>query len=210
MMQAQIPFLYLPDAISLAIIVIALFLLRHLAIEHFRQELLKIRNKLILFCSDAKFPLDHPACLHIHNEITLLGRIVERISPANLFFIRRVCKDALRNDPRFVLPFAPDRLGEKLDKIANRRMAEKLLITQLEINLTLGSFYLLGSLSGWMISLRGLYKVAFRKLAGHPKRKLDKRMDMAERLISRIGYETFVLIFMKTRAAEPPILIPTA
>ena len=201
-MQVPIPFLYLPDAISLAFIVIALHLLRHLAIEHFRQELLKIRNKMVLFCCDAGFPLDHPACLHIHDQITLLGGIAKRISPANLLYIRRVCAEPFKNNPAHILSFAPGHFGEKLDKIESIRIAEKLLTTQLEINLTLGSLYLLGSLSGWMLSSRFLYKIAFRKLAGHPKKKLDMRIDLAERFISRIGYKTLVLISIPMKAKE--------
>jgi len=209
-MNAQLPFLYLPDAISLAFIIIALLLLRHLAIEHFRQELLKIRNKMVLFCCDAGFPLDHPACLHIHNEITLLGRMAERISPANLFYIRRVCMEAFKDDPGHVLSFAPDHLGEKLNKIENSRIVEKLFITQLEINMTLGSLYFLGSLSGWIISARILYKIAFRKLADHPRKKLDRRLDLAERFISDAGFKTLMLITINTKATKPLLSSPAA
>lgn len=209
-MKAQIPFLYLPDAISLALIMIALLVLRRSAIEHFRQELLKVRNKMLLFCCDARFPVDHPACLHIYNQITLLNRIAATISPANLFYIRRVCKEAFKNDPLHLLPFTPNHFGEKLAKIENRRIAEQLSMAQLEINLTLGSLYLLGSLSGWVISSRFLYKIAFRKIPDHPKKKLDKRIDLAERFISRVGYRTHVLISIKTKATEPLLSPPSA
>jgi hypothetical protein len=209
-MSAQIPFLYLPDAISLAFIVIALLLLRRLAVEHFRQELLKIRNKLVLYCCDVGFPLHHPACLHIHDEITLLGRIAERISPANLYYVRRVCMEAFKDNPLEVFSLATDPFGERRDKIENERIAEKLLITQLEIDLTLGSLYLLGSLSGWIISARILYKIAFRKVAAHPRGKLDKRMDLAERFISRIGYRTLVLIAINTKANQILLSSPSS
>jgi hypothetical protein len=207
-MNMSIPFLYLPDAISLALLVVALILLRRSAIEHFRQELLKIRHRMVVYCCDIGFPLRHPAYLHIHDEITLLDRIAQRISPAHLFFIRRVCNEAFTNESLRFLPCKPDRLEEKLDKIGNKRLAEKLRTTQLEINLTLGSLYLLGSLSGWMLSSRFLYKIAFRKIPGHPKKKSDKRIDLAERFISRIGYRMLLLISITTKATKP--LIPSS
>jgi hypothetical protein len=206
-MNTPIPFLYLPDAISIALLVAVLVLLRRLGLEHFRQELIKVRNKLVLACCDAGFPLDHPACLYIHDEIASLERIAEKISPANLLYVRRIWKEISKGDPANVLSYMPDPLGQKLARIENARIAEKLFITQIEINLTLGSLYLLGSLSGWAVASRFLYKIALRKIPGDARKKLDKRMDLAERLISFIGYKVLVLLSLKTKAVIP--LVPS-
>jgi hypothetical protein len=196
------PFLYLPDAVSLALLVITLTLLRRSAVEHFHQELLKIRSELMLYCCDIGLPVDHPAYLHIQDEISRIGGIAEKISPARLFFAHCLFKRAFTDESSQVLPFTVGNFGKKLSNLENHQIVEKLSRFQLEINLSLGSLYLLGSISGWILSSRLLLKICARMVARSSKKRIDNHLDLGERLISRLGQQTLTLVFSTTKVLD--------
>jgi hypothetical protein len=207
--ETFMPFLYLPDVVSLALLLITLNFLRRSAVEHFRQELLKIHNDMILYCCDIGLPFNHPACLHIRHEISLVSGMAEKISPARMLFIHRILKRASANESSQSLAIGSN-LERKLSEIENHKIAEKLRGFQLEINLSLGSMFLLGSISGWMLSAQLLFKIAFRKAARRPKKRINNPLDLAEKLISRLGQQTLMLIFASTKALNLPPILPAS
>ena len=48
-MTYSLPFIYLPDAVTLILLLVAFQMLRKIAVDHIRQELSLIREKLLLY-----------------------------------------------------------------------------------------------------------------------------------------------------------------
>ena len=57
----------------------------------------------------------------------------------------------------------------------------------MEMNIALGIFYLMGSLSGWFVLLALGPKMIKRTFSHHQDRRIDVFFDMVERVLGRLG-----------------------
>lgn len=184
------PFLYLPDALSLTLLFVALTLLRRSAIAHLRQELLRLRQEMILYWSCNELPFDHAAYQELRALLARVAELAPRLSPARFFFINRIVR---RNRLGEMLPSQGGELALiGLGSAEERKAKLKLQRLHLEMNLAVGTFFLLGSISGWMLLCSILIRVAFRKVTGRSAHA-PTVFDLAEKLISRIGFDALNL-----------------
>jgi len=180
------PFLYLPDAISLALLIAALTLLRRSAVAHVRQELLRLRKDMIVYWGAGGLPFDDPEYLRVRALLVRAAAVAPRLSPAHCFFLDRL----LHSGSAAVTPAIPS-----FDSQPARGKAKiKLDRISLESNLAVGSFFLLGSLSGWMMICSLLIRLAARKIRGRKPANPASVLDLAEKLISRIGFRAMNIV----------------
>jgi len=179
-----VPFLYLPDALSLTLLIIVLVLLRRAAVVHVRQELAKIRNEALLFWSGNSLHLGSPAYRCLKAQIISAARVADKLSPARLLVASRLS----RMPARAGLAVHPgESLEHYLRLINDNAVRKELRRIQLEIQLSLGVFYLLGSVSGWMLSLWLGVRVSRRTFSRRSHNSFDNLFDLAERLFAVIG-----------------------
>jgi hypothetical protein len=167
---SPIPFLYLPDAVSLLLLCAGLMLLRELAVEHLRIEMEQVRAALRGASGTADLSI----------LVDAIDRLAPRISPARLFFIQRAARPAARLDP--IADFE-----RRAEAPAERSQREKLLHLRFETLMRTGLFVLLGSVSGWILSLQLLARIVWR-LRGYPRRdRADRFVDLWEKLVPSVG-----------------------
>ena len=185
------PFLYLPDAVSLTLLFVALTLLRRAAIEHLRQELLRLRKEMILYWSGNELPFDHAAYQQLRALLAQVAELAPRLSPARFFFIHRLAR---RIGPAKELPLpAGECSGGQSGSSGDRKAGLKLQRLHLEMHLSVGAFLLLGSISGWMLLCSILVRLVLKKLGGRPARKVGV-FDLTEKLVSRVGFDAVKLV----------------
>jgi len=188
-----IPFLYLPDALSLLLLWIALSLLRELAVEHLRIGLAHLRNEAIECGSAAGTTLQQPAYSGLQRLIDSTDRLASKISPARLFFVHRLRRRVLGSGDRDLLA---DPLGEferQAAAIAQKQVRDRLLRLRLEMVLKLGLFLLAGSVSGWILLLWLLVRIVWRLRSRPARERVDRFVDVWERLVSQLGRQTLLL-----------------
>jgi hypothetical protein len=190
------PFLYLPDAISLTILLLALCLLRRSAIAHLRQELIQNRKDLLLLWFENDLPHNHMAYTGLSRLIDDAIKLVPRISPARLYFLFRLSEEVLGNRPRSFMPWPDDTLSRQFESIPNKRIREKLWRIRLEMNFSLGTFYLMGSLSGWLLSCSIMLRLLRKSFSHSPRAGMDAFFDLAEKTLARTGRHVQRLIFL--------------
>jgi hypothetical protein len=181
------PFLYLPDAVSLILLVVVLSLLRQTAGDHCRQELHRLRLGALLFWSDEGLPLSHRAYVDLARQIRAASELTDRVSPARLFFISHRCG---KLPPQACLQRLPDwcgNLGSAIEELDDRKAREKARRIQLEFEISFGMFYLLGSLSGWMVAAVLSFRVIRRMMLRKPDSRTDWAFDLIEKVFSRLG-----------------------
>ncbi len=182
------PFLYLPDSISLALLLPVLGMLRRSAIAHLHQELFRIRQDIFFHWSDQDLPLNHPAYVRLGSRIDSVSRLAVKLSPARLFFIFRLCKRLIGSNRTELVDAPASRLAYQLEGIDNRYAREKLLRAHLEINFSIGLFFLLGSISGLIFFAVVLFHLLRRVMRDASQKRVDRLFDLAERLFARVGY----------------------
>ena len=182
------PFLYLPDAISLAFLLIVLTLLRRTAIAHIQQELCGIRNELFVYCSIKKLPLSHTAYLNLSHRIDSASRLAPEVSRARLFFTGSLASETGKSGNEHPLPNPASELSLHIKSIEDKEIREKLRRFELETSLSFGVFFLLGSISGWIYMSWLLMRLLVRLVSRRPPgSRVDWFFDMAERLIASLG-----------------------
>jgi hypothetical protein len=182
-----LPFLYLPDAVTLVLLLLVLGLLRSVAVSHIRQEMLVIRKEMLSFRLNSSLERDVEGYLALLGLIDASIRLAPRLSPARLLFTYRLeRREAQKGRP---LPLAdPARaVGLIIDRTKNKIGREKLKRLQMEINLGMGTFLLMGSISGWGVFLVVVIKMIRRSVTHHPAHRIDAFFDMTERVLSRFG-----------------------
>ncbi len=182
------PFLYLPDSLSLALLLPLFGMLRRSAVAHLHQELLRIRQDMFFFWFDQKLTFSHPAYIHLGRRIDSASRLAVKLSPARLFFIFRLCKGLIQTDGREPGEARASQLAHQLEGIDNRYAREKLLRAHLEINFSIGLFFLMGSISGLVLFAVVLFHLLRRAMRGASKERVDRLFDLAEKLFARVGY----------------------
>ncbi len=196
-----LPFLYLPDAVTLILLMLILSTLRSVAVVHLRQELLVIRREMLLIrlagvTRQAAAPYDGLRAL-----LDSCIRVAPRLSPARLFFLYRLQRKQtmLGNPPPFT-----DRaraVHAAIALLGDQSAGEKLRRLQMEMNLSLGSFYVMGSLSGWAVLFCLVPRMVKRSVARRDSHRTDSFFDMLERVLGRLGRNAQKLGF----ATEPGI-----
>jgi hypothetical protein len=133
-------------------------------------------------------------CSRLYQELrALLAKIAElapRLSPARFFFIHRLVRRSGLGE--MLLSQGGELALTRLENAAERKAQLKLQRLHLEMNLGVGTFVLLGSISGWMLLCSILIRVAFRKVTGRSA-YAPTIFDLAEKLISRIGFDALNL-----------------
>ncbi len=186
------PFLYLPDALSLAMMIVALCLLRRLAVAHFCQEVHRQRLDLLLYWADKGLPAAHPAYAGVLGGMGLASGLAPAISPARLLFVSRYFRKNRRNCLRGLLPAGIDEQGPGLLGLKDGKVRESLRRVQLEFDISLGTYYLLGSISGWFLTV-GIAVRLIRRVARRPADRIGWAFDAMEKIFSHLGRRAFRL-----------------
>jgi hypothetical protein len=181
-----LPFLYLPDAVTLILLILVLSELRKVAISHLRQELLILRKEMISFWLHNGLDRADAGYLALRDLIDVSIRLAPRLSPARLLFIQRLQKHGAqqRGSP---FPDPASDVSARIGRILNQAGKEKLQRLQTEMSLALGSFFLVGSVSGWALLLLVVPKMVRHSFVHHSRDRADAFFDMTERLLSRTG-----------------------
>jgi hypothetical protein len=197
-----VSFLYLPDAVSLTLLIIALNLLRRSAIAHCQQELHRLRLDLLLCWTDKELPTAHQAYGNLRSQISSASGLLAGVSPARLFFVRdRWQKTAASADQQLLLDWSKG-LEPSLQALDDRKARAKLRRIQLEFDISFGMFFLLGSISGWMVTGAILFKLIRRMLSQRPANRTDWAFDLMERIFSRLGRRALRLAFVSQPSAQ--------
>jgi len=178
-----LPFLYLPDAVTLILLILVLGELRKAAISHVRQELLIIRKEMLVFWANRGLDHSDAGYRALRSLVDSSIRLAPRLSPARLLFVHRLQK-RIRPLP---IPSPAHEASLRIGRIANKSGREKLGRLQMEMSLALGTFFLIGSISGWAMLLVVVPKMIRRSLARRAGHRADAFFDMTERVLSRAG-----------------------
>ncbi len=183
------PFLYLPDAISLTLATGALWLLRRAAISHCRQELYRINMEVLLCWPDNAALEDGRVYSTFLSRISAGVDLAERVTPARLFFAARLCE----RDPTIAerLPQRTAPVGS-ID-VGTRKKLQRLL---LESDIGYGMFYMFGSISGCALSSIVLCRLVWRAAARKRKDRIGWTFDALERIFSRAGRRALKLAYL--------------
>ncbi len=182
-----LPFLYLPDAVTLILLLVALSMLRRVAIIHLRQELLIIRKEMISFWLNGGLEHKDAGYIALRGLIDSSIRIAPRLSPARLMFVYRLLRQRSKRGNPVPMSDPAREVGLRIDATADRHGREKLKRLQMEMNLGMGTFFLMGSVSGWVLLLVIVPRMAKRSIARHAHHSTDAFFDMTERVLSRFG-----------------------
>ncbi len=179
-MTPTLPFLYLPDAITLILLLVLLGMLRSVAIDHIRQDLLIIRKEILLYWM--KHGLDH----NERGYGTLVGlidstiRLAPILSPGRMVFTYKLQR-------KFPFPNPSREVSLLIEGTANANGREILKRAHLEMNLELGAFFLIGSISGCLLLFTILPRILKRTISYNSNNRTDFFFDMVERVLGGIG-----------------------
>jgi len=187
------PLLYLPDAISLILLLVVLSLLRSLAVMHIRQELAALRNEALLYWAGAGQSLGHEAYMGLCRRIRSRIQMSECLSPAFVFWLGRPSKSVASNVDRKLEGNYREQLQRELEAIAGIAARSKMRRFNLEADVSYGTFYLTGSISGWMLLAPVLFRMLVRASRYRSGNRVDRIFDMAERVLSRAGRRAYLL-----------------
>ncbi len=180
-------FLYLPDAISLVVLIIGLTLLRASAIAHCRQELHRLRLDLLLYWTERGLPARHYGYGNVIGQIVAASELIEALTPARLYFARRLFRRSIPGKRPCAPPECLQGMKPEFPSLPDPTASEKLRRVQLEFDLSCGIFFLLGSISGWMVTSGILLKLIRRMWARKPANRTDWAFDFMERVFSHEG-----------------------
>ena len=194
------PFLYLPDAISLALLISALTLLRHSAVSHCRQELHKLGLEMVLGLAENPSAAAGAGC-SLRNRIFASAELAERVTPARLFFVDRFCSRTRISACR--PPMRVTGAGSILGSVEEPRARKKLQRILLESDITYGMFYLFGSLSGWALTILILFRLMRRMPSRKFSGRIDWTFDVLEKTFSYLGRRALMLAELSSEASRP-------
>jgi hypothetical protein len=178
----MLPFLYLPDAITLILLLIVFGMLRMAAIDHIRQELLNIRREMLSYWLNNALDTNDCGYVALRNLINSSIKLAPRLTPGRLVFIYR-----LQRNRTLSLPDPSHEVSLLVKGTANANGREKLKRLQMEMNLGLGVFFLMGSLSGWLFLFIIVPRMLKRTISHHKDDRVDFFFDMLERMLLSLG-----------------------
>jgi hypothetical protein len=181
-----LPFLYLPDAITLILLIVVFGMLRKAAIDHIRQELSIIRKETLLYWLNHALDFKDCGYLALCASIESSIRLVPGLSPGRLVFLYRLGR---KTESATSLSFQdPSReVHDLIECTSNVKGREKLKRLHLEMNMALGAFFLMGSISGWFLLLILVLKMLKRTFSHYQKHRTDVFFDMFERALVSLG-----------------------
>ncbi len=185
--MTTMPFLYLPDAVTLILLLLVLDTLRGVAVAHLRQELLVIRKEMILFRLAGALGAPDPGYAALRGLIDSSMRLAPRLSPGRLAFLYRLHRRMLKRGLPMPVPDVAQEVRTRIEEGTKTASGEKFKRLQTEMSLGVGSFFLMGSLSGWFLMLVIVPQMIKRSIAHHARHRTDAFFDMAERVLSRLG-----------------------
>jgi len=184
-----LPFLYLPDAVTLILLMIAFSMLRSAAVLHIKQELLVVHKEMLVYWLENGLDRSDRGYLAISDLVESAIRLAPRLSPARLVFIYRLQR-------RTALFYTPSgEVSRLIEYTPDEKGRAKLRRLQMEINLALGTFILLGSISGWFLLLMITSKMLKGTIAHSGTDRTDFFFDMLERMLAHLGRQTLQMGF---------------
>ncbi len=175
-----LPFLYLPDAVTLILLLVVLGMLRRAAVDHIRQELLSIRREMLSYWLNNALDFSDCGYIALRNLIDSSLNLAPRLTPGRLLFLYR-----LHRNTALTLPDPSLEASLLIQSTANGR--EKLKRLQMEMNLGLGVFFLTGSISGWFLLLIIVSKMLKRTISHRKYDRVDFFFDMVEKVLLCFG-----------------------
>jgi hypothetical protein len=186
-MTPEIPFLYLPDAITLMFILGAARMLRAGAISHLRQELLGTRKEMILYWVNNGLNTGDRGFRALRDSLESSMTNAPRLSPARLIFLDRFQRKIAQRESGKTPPDPSHEVHLLIEGTGDKKARDKLKRFQTESNMALGTFFLFGSLSGWFLSFVIAARMLKRTLAQCKKNRTDFFFDMLERVLAGLG-----------------------
>lgn len=186
-MDLNLPFLYLPDAVTLILLILALSMMRRAAIDNIRQELLIIRKEMLSLRLNGGRGREEPAYSALRGQVDSSIRLAPELSPARLFFVFRLQRRLAKRGMSLPVPNPALEVNRRIDEARSSDIRSRLRRLQMEMNLGVGTFFLLGSVSSWGLMFVVVSKVVRRSFANHAGHRVDAFFDMIERVLSRLG-----------------------
>jgi hypothetical protein len=182
-----LPFLYLPDAFSLILLLVVLRMLRKAAIDHIQQELLVLRKDMLIFWIDNSLDCGERGYVALSNLLGSAAKLAPGLSPGRLIFIYRQLRMIDRSGTPLSFPDPMRDVRVLIEQIENIDAREKLKRIQMEMCLGMGMFFLLGSLSGWLLFWIIIARILKRTAAHYQNNRIDFFFDMIERAMESLG-----------------------
>jgi hypothetical protein len=186
-MDPNLPFLYLPDAVTLILLMLALGMLRSAAVGNIRQELLIIRKEMLSVRLNCGRDGIDTGYLALRGLVDSSIRLAPELSPARLLFVFRMQRKLAKQGMPLPLPNPSLEVHRRIDESAMGNIRTKLQRLQMEMNLGVGTYFVLGSLSSWVLMSLIVPQVVRRSFAHHPGHRVDAFFDIIERVLSRLG-----------------------
>jgi hypothetical protein len=184
-----LPFLYLPDAITLILLLVVFSMLRSVAVSHIRQELLIIRKEMLVYWLTNGLDRKDRGYIALRNLIESSIKLVPRLSPGRFLFIYILRRKTAKSGIILPLPNPSRECSLLIECITNTDGRKKLKRLQMEMNLALGTFFLIGSLSSWFLLFAILPTMLKRTISHCQHHRTDFFFDMLERLLGILGRE---------------------
>jgi hypothetical protein len=185
--MSTLPFLYLPDAVTVILLLIVLGALRGVAIDHVRREILILRKELLLYWLSNALDFNDRGFRALRSLLESSIVLVPRLSPGRLLFVERLRRKTAKNGLAFFFPDPTREVSLLIESTENAKAKEKLRRLLLEMNMGLGVFFLMGSLSGWFLLFIVLPKMLKRTISNYKDHRTDFFFDMLERVLVRFG-----------------------
>lgn len=182
-----LPFLYLPDAVTMILLLLVLSMLRSVAVSHIRQELLIIRKEMLSFWLNNGLEWTDTGYNALRRLIDASIRLSPKLSPARLLFNYRLQRRMAKRGTPLPIPDPAREVCRSIEETADRNGRAKLKRLQMEMNLSLGTYFLMASLSGWVLLFTIVPGMIKRSFANHSDHRADVFFDMAERVLGRLG-----------------------
>ena len=189
-------FLYLPDAVSLLLLGIALSLLRQSAVEHLRIELDRLRSQTLDSWRATGASLEDSTYAGLQSLIDSSDRLAEKLSPARLYFVQRCWRKIVKSKPEGLFPHPLGEFERQLTLINDKRILETLAGLKLDLVMKLGVFLVAGSVSGWISLFCLESRILWRSRLWPAGTRIDRFMDFNERLVTRLGREAHRLAIL--------------
>ena len=185
--MAMLPFLYLPDAVTLVLLLIVLWMLRKAAIDHIRQELFAMREEMLFYWTNNRLDPNDGGYEALRKSADSCIDLAPRLTPARLVFIYRLRKSREADRGTVFFPDPSLDAACRIERTGNAQARAKLKRLQTEMNMSLGVFFLMGSLSGWFLLSIVVPKILRRTLSHRKKYRVDYFFDMVERMLVSFG-----------------------
>ncbi len=194
-MRPAIPFLYFPDAVTLLLLLTVLGMLRSASIGRFRQELLVIRKEMLIFWVNNGLNPGDAGFRALRDLLECCLLIAPELSPGRLLFLRRLQKKATNSKIPLFLRDPSREVRLQIARTADAKGQEKLKRLQTETGLAVGTFCLVGSVSGWFLSFTIVVRMLKHIFVHCTGNRTDFFFDMLERVLGSLGMQSVHLLY---------------